>query len=79
MKEGWLTMSQAAAKLGVTNHVIRRLIEDGVLSADQAAPQAPWRIREVALQDPRVLDACQRRRRPYRAGDDKQLSMFTTS
>lgn len=79
MKEGWLTMSQAAAKLGVTNHVIRRLIEDGVLAAEQAVPQAPWRIREATLEDSRVLDACQRRRRPCRTGDDKQLSMFTTS
>lgn len=78
MKEGWLTMSQAAAKLGVTNHAIRRLIKDGTLTADQAVPQAPWRIRESALEDPKVLDAC-RDRRPCRADDDKQLSMFTAS
>ena len=78
MKEGWLTMSQAAAKLGVTNHAIRRLIKDGTLTADQAVPQAPWRIREAALEDPRVLDACAHRR-PCRADDDKQLSMFTAS
>ena len=78
MKEGWLTMSQAAAKLGVTNHAIRRLIKDGTLTADQAVPQAPWRIREADLEDPRVLDAC-RDRRPCRADDDNQLSMFTAS
>ena len=80
MKEGWLTMSQAAVKLGVTNHVIRRLIKDGILAGDQAVPQAPWRIRETALEAPRVLDACQQRRRPpCRAAEDTQLSMFTAS
>ncbi len=79
MQEAWLTMSQAAAKLGVTSHVIRRLIKDGVLAAEQAVPQAPWRIRAAAIEDPKVLEACQRRRRPCRAAEDGQLSMFTAS
>ena len=30
----WLTMSEAAAKLGVTNHCIRRLIKAGLLPAE---------------------------------------------
>ena len=51
MQEAWLTMSQAAAKLGVSSHVIRRLIKDGVLVAEQAVPQAPWRIRASAIKD----------------------------
>jgi excisionase family DNA binding protein len=35
-KDGqWLTMSEAAAKLGVNNHRIRRLIEEGLLPAKQ--------------------------------------------
>ena len=79
MQEAWLTMSQAAAKLGVSSHVIRRLIKDGVLVAEQAVPQAPWRIRASAIKDPRVLDACQKRRPPCRDDEGKQLSMFTAS
>jgi excisionase family DNA binding protein len=35
-KDGeWLTMSEAAAKLGVTNHRIRHLIKEGLLPAEQ--------------------------------------------
>ena len=41
----WLTMSEAAAKLGVTNHRIRRLIKDRVLPAEQVVPRAPYQIR----------------------------------
>jgi excisionase family DNA binding protein len=33
----WLTMSEAAAQLGVTNHRIRLLIKDRVLPAEQDA------------------------------------------
>ena len=41
----WLTMSEAATRLGVTNHVIRRLIKNRVLSAEQVVPGAPYQIR----------------------------------
>ena len=42
-KDGqWLTMSRAAAQLGVTNHRIRRLIKDGILPATQVVPCAPY-------------------------------------
>jgi hypothetical protein len=41
-KDGaWLTMREAALKLGVTNHAIRRLIGDGILPAEQVVPGAP--------------------------------------
>ena len=41
-KDGqWLTMSEAAAKLGVNNHPIRRLIKEGLLPAEQVVPRAP--------------------------------------
>ena len=41
----WLTMSEAAAKLGVTNHCIRRLIKAGLLPAEQVVARAPYQIR----------------------------------
>lgn len=34
-------MSEAAKLLGVTNHVIRRLIKDWILTAEQVMPDAP--------------------------------------
>ncbi|PTB21723.1 serine recombinase [Trinickia symbiotica] len=49
-KDGvWLTMSEAAQALGVTNHVIRRLIKDRILPAEQVMPDAPWQIRASDL------------------------------
>src|SRR4030081_2096296 len=45
-KDGeWLTMTEAAKVLGVTNHAIRRLIKAGVLPAVQVVPGAPHQIR----------------------------------
>ena len=77
MKEAWLTMSQAADRLGVTNHVIRRLIRHGILAAEQAIPQAPWRIRASDIEDQKVIDACQRRKRnPFHAYGDAPFSLF---
>jgi excisionase family DNA binding protein len=48
-------MSEAAAKLGVTNHRIRRLIKDRVLAAEQVVPGAPYQIPASDLQDDRVM------------------------
>lgn len=65
---GWLTMTEAATKLGVTNHVIRRLIKDSVLPAEQVVPRAPYQIKAVDLEREDVMDAVNNRRckRPYR-------------
>lgn len=75
----WLTMSQAAAKLGVSNHRIRSLIKQGLLSAEQVVPRAPYQIRAAALADQRVLDAISRTSHPCRAENDKQISMFSST
>lgn len=40
-----VTISQAAAELGVSLFTIRRWLKDGLLPGEQAAPSAPWRIR----------------------------------
>jgi hypothetical protein len=75
----WLTMSQAAAKLGVTNHRIRSLIKQGLMPAEQVVPRAPYQIRADALADQRVVDAVSRTSRPCRSADDKQISMFSST
>jgi excisionase family DNA binding protein len=79
-KDGqWLTMSEAAAKLGVTNHRIRRLIKDGVLAAEQVVPGAPFQIRAGDVDDQRVHAAIARTGRPCRVDADNQISMFSTT
>ena len=73
----WLTMSEAAALLGVTHHRIRRLIKDGILAAEQVVPGAPYQIRTTDLRDERVTTAIGRTARPCRADPENQLPMFT--
>jgi excisionase family DNA binding protein len=77
-KDGeWLTMSEAAAKLGVNNHRIRRLIKDGLLPAEQVVARAPYQIRASDLLDQRIIDAAARTARPCRIDDDNQIPMFS--
>ena len=73
----WLTMSEAATKLGVTNHRIRRLIEDRILPAEQVVPGAPYQIRAADLQDERIIAALGRKGRPCRDDRQNQLPMFS--
>ena len=72
----WLTMTEAAAQLGVTNHVIRRLIKERILPAEQVVAGAPYQIRAADLADERVAAALLRRNRPHRVGSANQISMF---
>jgi excisionase family DNA binding protein len=77
-KDGeWLTMSEAAAKLGVNNHRIRRLIKEGLLRAEQVVPRAPYQIRASDLLDQKVIDAAARTDRPCRIDSENQISMFS--
>ena len=73
----WLTMSEAAAMLGVSNHQIRRLIKEGVLPAEQVVFDAPWQIRAHDLEDERVRAALARKGRPCRAVPENQTSIFS--
>lgn len=56
-----LTMSEAAARLGVTAHEIRRLIKSGVLPARQVIEDAPWQIMSDDLVRPEVQQALRSR------------------
>jgi len=75
----WLTMSEAAAKLGVTNHVIRALIKNDLLPAEQVVPGAPYQIRAEDLCRDDVEDALARRKRPCRRTPNSQPSLFPTT
>ena len=79
-KDGeWLTMSEAAAKLGVNNHRIRRLIKEGLPSAEQVVPRAPYQIRASDLLDQRVIDAVARTDRPCQVFSENQTSVFSST
>lgn len=72
----WLTMREAAKALGVTDHVIRRLITAGILPAVQVVPGAPYRIRADDLASPAIKTAVARKGRPCRVDDANTLPMF---
>lgn len=79
-KDGlWLTMREAAAKLEVTSHVVRRMIQDGILPAEQVVPGAPWQIRASDLESDRILEVLRRKGRPCHGCDQKQMQMFPDS
>ena len=79
-KEKLLTLAEAASKLRVNHHVVRRLIRQGVLPAQQAAPKAPWRIRAADLLDETVAAAAARAgNSPCQDQDLPQLPMFSNT
>ncbi len=76
-KDGeWLTMFEAAKRLGVTSHTIRRLIKERILLAEQVMPDAPWQIRESDLRSEAVTTALARKHRPCRNDVEGQIPMF---
>lgn len=77
-KDGvWLTMREAATRLGVTSHVIRRLIRDGVLPAERVVEGAPWQIQAHDLDTEPVVAALTVKGSPCRPAPQSQLSMFS--
>jgi excisionase family DNA binding protein len=72
----WLTMREAAKELGVTSHVIRRLIQSQVLAAEQVVPGAPFQIKLSDLRGERIAVAIRRKAAPYRAEVQTELQMF---
>ena len=75
----WLTMRDAAAKLGVSHHQVRKLIKAGILVSDQIMPDAPHQIRAADLGSEQVAAALARKGRPCRAIPENQLSMFPST
>jgi DNA invertase Pin-like site-specific DNA recombinase len=72
----WLTLRDAAAKLGVSHHQVRKLLEAGILVSEQIMPEAPHQIRAADLQSEKVAAALKRKGRPCRVDSEKQISMF---
>ena len=73
-----LTLAEAADRLRVSRHVVRKLIRHGVLPARQAVAKAPWRTRAVDLQDEGVAAAAAKAGiRSASGSSQKELSMFS--
>jgi hypothetical protein len=69
----WLTKSEAAKLLGVTNHAIRRLINERILPAQPVVPDAPDQIRASDIHSEAVTAiAC--KHRPCRVDADGPTS-----
>jgi len=75
-----LTLQQAAARLGVSELNIRRLIQQKILPATQVVPSAPWEISPDALHSPAVqqaIDNVRRRKRPPTPQDEGSGILFS--
>jgi hypothetical protein len=76
-KDGeWLTLREAAERRGVTSHRIRKLINAGIVHAEQVVPGAPFQIRAADLDAPSVMQAAGHKGRPCHLAANNQLPMF---
>ena len=79
-QRSWLTMQQAAAALGVSDAVVRRLVAQKTLPAKQIVKFSPWMIEREHLDLPAVRRAVRLvhtgRRDPSRRSDHAQPRMF---
>jgi DNA invertase Pin-like site-specific DNA recombinase len=79
-KDGeWLTLRDAAAKLGVSHHQVRKLIKAGILNSEQIMPDAPHQIRAADLACEQVVAALKQKGRPCRVDSERQISMFPST
>jgi DNA invertase Pin-like site-specific DNA recombinase len=75
----WLTLRDAAAKLGVSHHQVRKLIKAGILNSEQIMPDAPHQIRAADLACEQVVAALKQKGRPCRVDSERQISMFPSA
>jgi DNA invertase Pin-like site-specific DNA recombinase len=75
----WLTLRDAATKLGVSHHQVRKLVKAGIFSSEQIMPGAPHQIRAVDLESEQVIAALKRKGRPCRVNPENQISMFSNT
>ena len=76
-KDGrWLTLTEAAALLGVSSHLIRRLIKDATPVAGQVVPDPPYQISAADLRGERIAKALTARNGPRRVNRQIERPMF---
>jgi DNA invertase Pin-like site-specific DNA recombinase len=82
LADGRVSMAQAAKKLQVSAPTVRRLIQRGVLPAQQMVPCAPWEIEEQMLKSEPVREAIAAVRRGdliRTQSDENQQDLFSDS
>lgn len=81
-RQGLLTMEQAAAALGVSPTVVRKLLSRGILPGRQVVPHAPWIIHAKDLEESAVQEyvrAVREGRKQPRTADREQLNIIDTN
>ena len=79
----FLTLEQAAERLGVSANSVRRMIQRGILPGSQIVPLAPWQIPVDMLESDRVKHAVKNIkdgvRSPLPRIEQDQQAMFSAS
>ena len=79
----WVTMTQAAAELGLTPYKMRGLLKSKVLPSRQVVRCAPWVIERADLELPAVREAVKRlkagKKAPRKSLRQESKSLFSTS
>ena len=73
----WLTLRDAATRLDVSHHQVRKLIKAGILASGQIMPDAPHQIRAADLDSEHVAAALARKGRRVGSAPRNQFSMFS--
>lgn len=72
-------MREEATNLGVTHHVIRTLIKQAILPAEQVVPGAPYQIRATDLDSGAMQAAIARKAAPCRPESKNRIPMFSVT
>jgi hypothetical protein len=77
-ERGEVTLSETAAALNISQMTALRMIQNGVLPAQQLCKGAPWVVKAAALESAAVRDEAQsrRRRKPLPENPDQQALIF---
>lgn len=79
LRQNVLTLEEAAARLGISHKIVRRLIDSKKIQATQVVPWAPWEIPAEAIQSEQVLRevaALKRGSRVKQSSGDMELPLF---
>ena len=64
--EGWLSLTEAAAQLGISGVTLRLAIERGEIEAEHPLPDGPWILNRSAIETVSAAQLVERTRRHRR-------------
>ena len=80
--EGWMTLTQAAAYLGVSGSALRHRVERGELKAMHPLPDGPWVLNRQQLDQPgvrKVIERIRQNRNPASQSLEQRTLFETTT